>query len=170
MVDFVEKGAGEGIFGFDADGSAVFEEGFDFDFGGARDFAVDGGDREATFVVDGGFAFGFDDFWVDESSEGLVLFVVEVVADDDDTAVEAELRGGHGRREFVGVVFFPFEGSLAHFGDDGQGFVGDFVDLAAFLTEAWVGSGDDFHTLILYHIIHFCSFIRHSVSLARLHG
>ncbi len=119
MVDFVEESAGEGIFGLDADGGAVFEEGFDFDFGGARNFAVNGGDGEATFVVDGGFAFGFDDFWVDEGGEGLVLFVVEVVADDDNAAVEAELGGGHGRREFIGVVFFPFERSLAHFGDDG---------------------------------------------------
>ncbi len=118
MVDFVKEGASEGIFGFDADGGAVFEHRLDFNFGGARNLAVNGGNGEAALEVGDDFAFGFDDFGVDEGGEGFVFLVVEVVTDDDNAAVEAELRRSHGGGEFVRVGFFPFEGSLAHFGDD----------------------------------------------------
>ncbi len=149
VVDFVEEGAGEGAFGFDADRSAVFEECLDLDFGGAFNEAVDEGNREATFVIFFGFAFGFDDFWVDEGGEVDVLFVFEVVTDDDNAAVKTELRGGHGSRKFVRVSFFPVEGSFAHVGDDVSSFFGDCVDLATFLTEARVGRRDNFHELII---------------------
>lgn len=153
MVDFVEESAGEGAFGFDTDGGAVFKEGFDFNFSGAFDEAVDGGDGKAAFVVFFEFAVGLDDFWVDEGGEVQVFLVVEVVTDDDDAAVEAELGGGHGGGEFKGVRFFPSDGSLAHFGDDVGDFGSDFIDLAAFLTKARVGGRDDFH--IIYIIAYF---------------
>ena len=118
MVDFVKKGAGEGIFGFNADRSAIFEHCFDFDFGGARDFAVDSRNGEAALEVAFDFAFGFDNFGVDESGESFVFLVVEVVTDDNDAAVKAELWRSHSSGKLVGVGFFPLKGSLTHFGDD----------------------------------------------------
>ena len=114
----MEEGAGEGIFRFDADGGAVFKHCFDFDFAWAGNFAVNSGDGEAALEVGDDFAFGFDDFWVDECRESLVFLIVEVVADDDDAAVEAELWRSHRSRKLVGMGFFPFERSFAHFGDD----------------------------------------------------
>ena len=107
VVNFVEEGAGEVIFGSQADFGAVFEEGFDLDFLGAGNEAVEFGNGEAAFVVGLGFAVGFDDFGVDEGGEGVFGFVLEVVADDDNALVDAELGGGHGGRELVGVLFFP---------------------------------------------------------------
>ena len=118
MVDFVEEGAGEGVLGFDADFAAIGEVGFNFYFGGARDEAVNEGNREATFVVGGGFTFGLDNFGVDEGGEGVVFFVFKVVTDDDDAAVDSELRGGHGGGELVGVRLFPEKGSIDHVGDE----------------------------------------------------
>jgi len=49
------------------------------------------------------------------------------------------------------MSLFPFEGGSAHFGDDVESLVGDFVDLATFLPEAWVGRRDDIHIFALYH-------------------
>ena len=98
MVDFVEERAGEGSFGFDADWSSIFKKGFNFDLVRARDTAVDRRDGEAAFVVFFDFTFSFDDFGVDERSEAKILFVVEVITDDDDTTIEPELGGGHSGR------------------------------------------------------------------------
>lgn len=134
MVDFVEESAGEGIFGLDADGGAVFKHSLDFDFSGARDFTINSRDRETALEVAFDFTLGFDDFGVDESSESFIFLIVEIVANDDDAAVKAELRRCHGGRKFVRVRLFPFERSLAHFGDDFECLIGDFVDLATFLT------------------------------------
>ena len=143
VVNFVEQGAGEIIFGSQADFGAVFEEGFDLDLFGAGNEAVEFGDGEAAFVVGLGFAVGFDDFGVDEGGEGVFGFVFEVVADDNNALVDAELGGGHGGGELVGVLLFPLQGSGGHIGDDLVGFVGDFVDTAGFLAQAGVRSGDD---------------------------
>ena len=108
VVDFVEQGAGEVIFGFQADFGAVFEEGFDLDFFGAGDEAVEFGNGEAAFVVGLRFAVGFDDFGVDEGGKGVFGLVLKIVADDDDALVDAELGGGHGGGEFIGVLLLPF--------------------------------------------------------------
>ena len=108
VVNLVEQGAGEVIFGFQADFGAIFEEGFDLDLFGTGNEAVEFGDGEAAFVVGLGFAVGFDNFGVDEGGEGVLGFVLEVVADDDDALVDAELGGGHGGGELVGVLFLPF--------------------------------------------------------------
>ena len=107
VVDFVKEGASKRIFGLDSDRSSVFEESLYLDFCRARDKAVKRRDREATFVIGRWFAFGADNFGVDEGGEGVVFLVVEIVADDDDTLIVAELRSCHGRRKLVRVVFFP---------------------------------------------------------------
>ncbi len=107
VVNFVEEGASEGIFGFDADGSAIFKQGFNLDFGGAGNFAVDGGDGETALKVGDDFALGFDDFRVDEGGESFVFLIVEIVTNDDDATIEAELRRRHCRRKLVRVRFFP---------------------------------------------------------------
>lgn len=146
MVDFVEQDAGEVGFGFDTDFGAVFEAGFDFDFGGAGDEAVEFRDGKATFVVGLGFASGFNNFGVDKSGEGGgVVFLLHFVADDDNADVGADLRGGHGGGDFMGVGFFPVEGEGAHMSDYG---FDTFVNLANFLglfAQSRVRSGDDFH-------------------------
>ena len=143
VVDFVEQGAGEVIFGFQADFGAVFEEGFDLDFFGAGNEAIEFGDGETAFVVGLGFAVGLDDFGVDEGGEGVFGFILEVVADDNNALVDAELGGGHGGGELIRVLFFPFQGSGGHIGDDLVGFIGDFADTAGFLAQAGVRRGDD---------------------------
>ena len=139
----MEQGAGEVIFGFQADFGAVFEERLDLDLFGAGNQAVEFGDREAAFVVGLGFAVGFDDFGVDEGGEGVFGFVLKIVADDDDTLIDAELGGGHGGGEFIGVLLFPLQGGGGHIGDDLVGFVGDGADTAGFLAQAGVRGGDD---------------------------
>ena len=105
----MKKSARKGIFGFDADGGAVFEQGFDFDFVRTRNLAINGGNGETTLIVFGDFAFGFDDFRVDEGGESFVLFVVEIVTDDNDAAIKTKLRCGHGSGKFEWMRLFPFE-------------------------------------------------------------
>ena len=143
VVDLVEQGAGEIIFGSQADFGAVFEESFDLDFLGAGDETVEFGNGEAAFVVGLGFAVGLDDFGVDEGGEGVFGFVLEVVADDDNALVDAELGSGHGGGELVGVLLLPLQGGGGHIGDDLVGFIGDFADTAGFLAQAGVRGGDD---------------------------
>lgn len=143
VVNFVEQGAGEVVFGSQADFGAVFEERLDLDLFGAGDQTVEFGDGEAAFVVGLGFAVGFDDFGVDEGGEGVFGLVLKIVADDDDALVDAKLGGGHGGGELIGMLFFPFQGSGGHIGDDLVGFVGDVADAARFLAQAGVRGGDD---------------------------
>lgn len=146
VVDFVEESASEEAFGLEADFVTIFEEGLHFNLMGAGDAAVDFGNRETAFVINFFFTFGTDDLGVDEGGEMLVFFVVEVVADDDNALVDAELRGGHSSREFVGVVFLPVEGAFNHIRNNRAGFVGDFTNFDGFGAETGVGSGNNwFH-------------------------
>lgn len=136
--------------GLEADFGAVFEFGFDFDFGIAGDFAIDFWHREATFVIGDEFAVAFDDFWVDESGEIRVVFVFKIVANDDDAAIDAHLRGGHGGRKLVRVLFFPIERKFAHVGDDFLNFIINYANFGGFLAKSRIGSGDDFfHSVII---------------------
>ncbi len=89
------------------------------------------------------FAFGADDFWVNESGESLLIFVVEIVADDDNALVNANLRGCHGSGKFIGMLIFPIQRKRNHIGDDLMSLVGDGADASRFLTEARVWSGDN---------------------------
>lgn len=98
VVNFVEKSAGEETFGFEADFLAVFEESFDFSLARATDATINLRNRETAFVISLDFALSADDFGVDEGGEMMIFFVVEVVTNDNDTLVDAELRGGHGGR------------------------------------------------------------------------
>ena len=125
VVDFVLKSAGEAAGGLDADFGAVNELGLDSDFVGAGDKAIDEGDGEAAFVVLDSAAVGLDNLWVDEGGKSGVRLVFEVVTDNDDALINAHLGGGHGGREFVGVIFFPVEASLSHVGDNLAGLVGN---------------------------------------------
>ncbi len=95
------------------------------------------------------FAFGADDFGVDQSGERLIVFVLKVVADDDDALIDAELRSGHGGGKFVRMLLFPLQGILNHIVDDSVGFVGDFADAGRFLAQAWVGGGNKFSHMII---------------------
>lgn len=133
----------------EADLGAVDELGFDADFVGAGDEAVNKGNGETTFVVFFDFAVGFYDLWVNQGGERGVFLVVEVVADDDNSLVDAELGGGHGGGEFVRVIFFPVEGTLYHVGDNLAGFVGNFGDLFRDGAEARVGGSNDIHDIII---------------------
>ncbi len=152
VVDFVKKGAGEKTFGLQANFVAVLEKGFNFYLAGATDFAVDFWHRETAFEIGFDFAFGADDFGVDESGKMVIGFVIEVVADNDNALVDAELRGGHGGRKFVGVLFFPFEGFCDHVANDFLGFGGDFANFGGFSAETRVRSDDNvFHWYILYY-------------------
>lgn len=153
VVDFVEKGASEEAFGFEADFVAVFEEGFDFGFAGAADAAIDLGDREATLIVSLDFAFGADDFGVNEGSEMTVLLVVKVVADDNDALVDAELGRSHGGREFIRVLFFPVERTFNHIRNNRAGFVGDLANFGGFGAETGVGGGNNWFHCIYYIIV-----------------
>ena len=145
MVDFVKKSSSKRVFGFDADGGSVFEEGLDFDLFRTRDEAVNRRDRETTFIVFFGLAFGFDDFWVNKSGKIGVFLIFEIVANDNDAAVKTELGSGHGGRKFVWMVFFPCQRSLAHFSDDIKSFVGDMIDFFAPLTKPRIGRRYNFH-------------------------
>lgn len=152
VVNFVKKGAGEKTFGLQTDFVAVFEKGFNFDLAGTTNLAVNFWDGETAFEIGFDFAFGADDFGVDEGGKMVIGFVVEVVADNDDALVDAELRGGHGGRKFVGVLFFPFEGFCDHVANDFLGFGGDFANFGGFSAETRVRSGDNiFHWYILYY-------------------
>lgn len=51
MIDFVEKGAGEVIFGLDADFGAVYELGLDFDFARTRNQTINFGNGEAALII-----------------------------------------------------------------------------------------------------------------------
>ena len=103
----MQECASKVTFSFDANLMSVFEKGFDFDFFGATNHAIDFGYREATFLLFNDFTFGFDDFGVDESSEGIIFLVVEIITDNDDALVDSHLGGGHSGRELVGVCLFP---------------------------------------------------------------
>lgn len=142
VVDFVEQGAGEIAFSLEADLSAVGELGFDFDFFRTRDEAVDFGDGETALVIGLGFAFGFDDFGVDEGSEGILGLIFKIIAYDDDTLVDTELGGSHGGRKFVGVLFLPVERSGGHIGDDLVSFVSNFADATRLLAQARIRGGN----------------------------
>ncbi len=117
MVDFVEEGTGEVARGLEADFGAVFKESFNFNLMWAADESINLGDGEAAFLIFVDFALGADDFGVDKGSEMLVVFIVEVVTDDDNALILAHLRGGHSGRKFVRVLSFPSQGSGAHVGD-----------------------------------------------------
>ena len=144
VVDLVLEDAGELAVGFDADFGAVFEDGFDFDFLVAGNFAVDFRNGETALVIGKDFAVFFDDFWVDKGGKTGVFLVFEVVADDDDAFVHAHLRGGHGGGKFVRMTGFPVNRKLAHIGDDLLDFAVDASDFGRLLTQARVGGSDDF--------------------------
>lgn len=146
MVDFVHEDAREEAVGFEADFLAIFELGFDFGLVGATNETVDFGDREAAFVIFGDFAFGADNFGVDEGGKRVVFLIVEVVADDDNAFIDAELRGGHSGRKFVGVFLFPGERGIDHIGNNLASFVVDFADARGFGAQTGVGSSNNrFH-------------------------
>ena len=65
----------------------------------------------------------------------LVVFVVEIIADDDDAAIDAELWSGHGGGELVWVVLFPFKRVLIHLGDDIFDLIINNSDLGGFFAE-----------------------------------
>ena len=151
VIYLVEEGASKRTFSFNTDRSAVFEEGLDTDFRRTGNEAVNFWDGETTFVILLELTVGFDDFWVEKSGEIAIFLVVEIVADDDDAAIEAELRGGHGGGKLKRMLLLPIERRLAHSGDNLGGLGGGAVDLATFLTQARVGGGDNFHMGKLYH-------------------
>lgn len=93
------------------------------------------------------FAVCLDDFRIDKGGEGGVFLVVEVITNNNDTLINAELSGGHSGGEFVRVVFFPVKGAFYHVGNNLASFVGDFGDLRGLGAEARVGSSDDFHMI-----------------------
>ena len=74
----------------------------------------------------------------------VVFFVVEVVANDDDADVFAELGGGHSGGKLVFVDFFPVERGFDHFFDNIFDSRSNFRDLFRGFTETGVGGGDDF--------------------------
>ena len=88
MVDFVEESARKRAVSFNANRSAVFEQGFDADFGWARNESVDLWDGKTAFVVFFYFTVGFNNFWVEKGGEVGVFLVVEIVADDNDAFIE----------------------------------------------------------------------------------
>ena len=95
MVDFVQNSAGEKIGGFEANFGAIFELSFDAGFGGARNFAINGWHRKAAFVIFDNFAFGFDNFGIQESSEVGIVFVIHVFANNNDALIVAKLWCSH---------------------------------------------------------------------------
>ncbi len=114
MVDFVHKGAGEKTTSFEANFGAIGKKSFDFDFFRAFNEPVDLWYRETTFLFLDKLAAGADNFWIDESGERLVLFVVKVVAHNDNALILTHLGSGHGGGDFIGVFFFPREGGSNH--------------------------------------------------------
>ena len=77
-----------------------------------------------------------------------IFFVVKIVANNDDAFVVAELRGGHGGREFVGVGFFPRDGVFTHFLDNFSELGVIKTNLSGFLAQARIRGGDNFHNII----------------------
>lgn len=152
VVDFVKKGSSEVAASFDTDFGAVFEDGFDFGFRWATNKAVNIGDGEAAFLVDLRFAFSANDFWVDESGKRLIIFIIEVVANNNNALVLAKLGGGHGSRKLVRVLIFPVKRGGNHVGNKFASFVGNFVDFGGFVAQTRVGSGDNFSHIIYYNI------------------
>lgn len=134
VIDFVEESAGEEAFGFEANFAAVFEQGFDFDFARATDAAINFRDREAAFKISFGLAFGADDLGVDEGGEVIVGFVFEIIADDNNALVNAELWRSHGGRKLIRMLLFPLEGASNHIANNFAGFVGDFANFGRFET------------------------------------
>jgi hypothetical protein len=100
--------------GGDADRPAFEVEGLDFNLGVAGDRAVDVFDAQAALELFGGLAFGFDDFGVNEDAKRLVVFVVEIVADDYHAVGFGDLHGGQGGAKFVLAAGFPVEGGGDH--------------------------------------------------------
>ncbi len=149
VIDFVLKSASEKIFGFNADRGAIFELGFDADFVTAGNFTIEKRYGETTFVVGDDFAVGLDDLWVQESGKMVVVFVVEVVSDDNYALVDAELRGGHSGGELVRVFFFPSEAFGTHGGDSFSYFGVVNACLGRFLaqTRVWGSNNFRFHCL-----------------------
>lgn len=95
------------------------------------------------------FAVSFDDFRIDKSGEGGVFLVVEVITNNNDTLINAELRGGHSGREFVRVVFFPVKRAFYHVGNNLASFVGNFGDFRGLGAETRVGSSNNIHDIII---------------------
>lgn len=143
MVDFVHEGAGEVAFGFDADFATIFEQSLDFDFLRAADETINFGNGETAFLLFDDFAVSLDDFGVNQGGKRVLFFVIEIVADDDDTLVDPHLRGGHGSREFIRMGFFPIKRKANHVTDNFASFVSNLVDFGRFLTKTRVRGGDN---------------------------
>lgn len=134
MVDFVEECAGEKITSLEADFLSRGEDGFDFDFLGAFNEAVNARNREATFVIFNLFTLGANDFRVDEGGEILVVFVFEIVANDDDALVNTDLWSGHSGGKFVRVSLFPSNGNVDHVANRIEHLGGNLANFGRFLT------------------------------------
>jgi len=150
VINLVHETASEVAFSFNSNFVAVFNEGLDFDFTGARNKAVNFRNGETTLIVTGDFAFGFDDFGIDEGGEGVIGFIIEIIAYQNDALVNSELRGGNGGRKFIGVGLFPFEGGFKHVSNNLVGFVSNLIHLTGFLTEARIWRSNDFFHSLYY--------------------
>ena len=65
----------------------------------------------------------------------IILFVIKIVANDDNTTINAKLWGGHGSRELVRMLFFPSEGVFSHFGNNILDLVVDHAYFGGFLAK-----------------------------------
>ncbi len=63
-----------------------------------------------------------------------VFFVIEIVANDNNAFINAELGGGHGGRKFKFVLLFPVSAIFAHGSDNVLDLFVDSADLGRFLT------------------------------------
>ena len=79
----------------------------------------------------------------------VIVFIIEVVADDDDALIYSELRGGHGGGELEFVLGFPREAIFTHGGNRFSNFGVVWVGLRRALAKTWVGGGDNFHNSII---------------------
>lgn len=95
------------------------------------------------------FAASFDDAGVNEGGEAIFFLIFEIVANDNNALIKAELGSGHGGGKLIRVFFFPIKRSFDHLVDDFFGFGVDFGDLLGGLTQAGGWSSNNFHKMII---------------------
>src|SRR3990167_2628042 len=114
MVNFVLNDPGQKTFGPESYRLAVLIKSSEPNFAMARHFAINVFDTQAAFVISLDFTFFFDDLRVDKDTKGFILFVVEVVSDDNNLVRLVNLDGRQGYADFVRPVGLPIKRSRLH--------------------------------------------------------
>ena len=143
VVDFMHKGASEEIGCLEANFGAVFELGLNANFGWAGNFAVNGRNREAAFVIVEDFALGFDNFWVKQWNKSGIILIAHVFTDNNDALIVAKLWGSHSGRKLEFVLIFPINTGLNHLFDDFGNFWVVYFGLSGFFAQARIWCSDD---------------------------